>query len=203
MSPGWFDYYTAPKEAWVQIATLAAYNAKPLMLSGADVDICGLGWNCSYTINFTAPGYKCTEVANGADAAVNSLGAQKPPKGLTTDLLLPTGNYSYYTYAFGSEYSGAQMNESWPGGMPVTKPPYPKNLGAWRTEPVIWFGYVTRAGEGEMPKFRNDSRWDEWFVPKVAACENWETDYVVRFNLEGQAQTTEVMSRRFLHKLIK
>ncbi|KAI0155353.1 hypothetical protein GGR57DRAFT_95136 [Xylariaceae sp. FL1272] len=199
--PEWFDYYTSPKESYTTLATLAAYDQKAIMKNGANLEICGAGWNCSYTINFTAPAYRCTEVASGVGSEVRSLGEQKPPKGFTTDLLLPTGNNSYYVYAFGSEYS-AQMKSVRPGGQPTTDPPYPEHMGAWRTEPVIWFGYSAFVGEWPPPDNKQTIGFNESFVPHVVACENWETDYTVKFDIMGADQKTEVMNRTYLHKVI-
>ncbi|KAI1263163.1 hypothetical protein F5Y18DRAFT_131669 [Xylariaceae sp. FL1019] len=201
--PEWFDYYTAPKESYVSLATLAAYDQRTLMKNGANLDICGAGWNCSYTINFTAPAYKCTNVANGVGSEVKNLGDQKPPERFTTDLLMPTGTFSYYVYAFGSEYSGAQMKNTTPGGEPTSPPPYPRDMGAWRTEPVIWFGYSTYEGkEWPPPDDNTTAGWNEAFIPHVIACENWETDYTVKFDIKGADLTTEVTNRTFIHKVI-
>jgi hypothetical protein len=64
--PNFFDYYTSPSQPVQQVAVLSAYLQKEVVRGNAAVDVCGLGWNCSFTIAFTGPGYKCSE-NNGSD----------------------------------------------------------------------------------------------------------------------------------------
>jgi hypothetical protein len=58
--PNFFDYYTGPSQPIQQVATLSAYLQRTVGRENASVDICGAGWNCSFTISFTGPGYKCS-----------------------------------------------------------------------------------------------------------------------------------------------
>ncbi|KAI1630842.1 hypothetical protein F4809DRAFT_654490 [Biscogniauxia mediterranea] len=202
-SPDWFDYYTAASDNFIQIATHAAYIKQPVSKINADVDICGAGWNCTYVVNFTAPAYKCTEVASGVGSEITPLGDHKPPNGFSTDLLLPTGIYSYYAFTGGGEYSNMQMNESYPGGMPKISPPYPQDLGAFRTEPIMWIGYTQLANPDETPPSNKSMPgWEDAFIPKVIACENWEAHYTVRFNLTGGQQITNITERTLLHPVM-
>ncbi|KAI0152659.1 hypothetical protein GGR57DRAFT_469881 [Xylariaceae sp. FL1272] len=201
--PDWFDFYNGPGETYTQLAGYATYSKKPIMRDTPIADICGSGWSCSYTIQFNGPGYNCKEVASGAGSLVQSLGDQKPPEGFTTDLLLPNGDSSYNVYALGAEYSKHQVaGEVSYFGKPLSDPPYPKTLGAWRAEPVIWFGYVMKVADGPLPNNSSVPGWNESFVPKVLACENWETAYTVQFNHTEAGQTIQVKSRQYLHKLI-
>ncbi len=68
--PNFFDYYTSPSQPIQQVATLSAYLQKPVVRGNAAVDVCGLGWNCSFIIHFTGPGYKCLE-NNGSNTRGN------------------------------------------------------------------------------------------------------------------------------------
>ncbi|KAI1074237.1 hypothetical protein F5B20DRAFT_574232 [Whalleya microplaca] len=203
-SPDWYDYWTAPSDKFAQVATHAIYMEDAIAKTGANIDICGPGWNCTYTVNFTAPAYKCSEVANGVGDTVKSIGDQAPPDGFSTKLLLPEGNNSYYAFASGGEYASMQLKDVERGGMPKTKPPFPEDLGAFRTEPVIWVGYSVRVNPDEpAPANRTMPGWDDAFIPKVVACENYEAEYTVRFNLTGGQQFTNVTERKFVRRVIE
>lgn len=202
-SPEWFDYYTAPSDQFIQVASSAAYVGHAVAKTGAGIDICGSGWNCTYTLNFTAPAYKCSELASGVGSEIEPLNGQKPPEGFSTKLLIPEGDYSYYAYTSGGDYSSMQMNDTWPGGIPKTNPPFPETLGAFRTEPVVWIGYSIRANPDEKgPLNKSMPGWNDAYIPKVIACENYETAYTVTFNLAGGQQITNVTERRFLHRVV-
>ncbi len=129
----------------------------------ASVDSCGAGWNCTFHVAFTAPGYKCTELASGVGSQPANLtqqsGVAVPPFG--TDVLLPRGSYAYYAHATGGEYATTQLADLGLGGVPNTPPPYPPHMGAIRTEPVIWVGYVALADPDQEPPIdQSDPRWD-------------------------------------------
>ncbi|KAI1655975.1 hypothetical protein F4813DRAFT_365946 [Daldinia decipiens] len=63
------------------------------------------------------------------------------PDGFSSKLLVPGGDYSYYAYTSGGEYSTRQMKDTSHGGIPNMEPPFPEALGAFRTESVLWIGY--------------------------------------------------------------
>ncbi|KAI1644588.1 uncharacterized protein F4817DRAFT_346189 [Daldinia loculata] len=202
-SPDWFDYYASPSNPLIRVATHAAFMGQAVSKSSINIDICGSGWNCTYTINFTAPAYKCSELASGVGSEIKTLGNQKPPDGLSTKLLVPEGDYSYYAYTSGGEYSTQQMKDTSPGGIPNMEPPFPEALGAFRTEPVIWIGYSVRTNPNEVPPLnRSMPGWSDAFIPKVIGCEHYETDYTVLFNLTGGQQITKVTERKFQHRII-
>ncbi|KAI1333632.1 hypothetical protein F5Y15DRAFT_338359 [Xylariaceae sp. FL0016] len=202
-SPDWFDYYTGASDQFVQVATHAAFMQQPIPQTNANIEICGSGWNCTYVVNFAAPALKCMEVAEGAGSKVQSLGDQRPPDGFSTDLLLPRGSHSYYAYTGGGDYSPTQMNESDIGGMPTVPPPFPKHLGALRTEPVIWVGYAVIVRPDEKPPDNSSMPgWYDAFMPHVLACENHEAEYTVLFNLTGGQQIAKVTGRRFTKTVI-
>ncbi|KAI1211136.1 uncharacterized protein F4807DRAFT_458709 [Annulohypoxylon truncatum] len=202
-SPDWFDYYTGPTNPLIRVATQAAFMGQPIGKTGADIDICGSGWNCSYTINFTAPAYECSELASGVGSKVKSLGMQKPPDGFNTTLLVPEGNYSYYAFTNGGDYASPQMNETGQAGIPKTQPPFPKTLGAFRTEPAIWVGYSVISNPNEAVPLNNSfPNWNGSFVPKVIGCEHYEAHYTVLFNWIGGRQFTNVTERKLLGRVM-
>jgi hypothetical protein len=198
-SPAWFDYYTSYSQPWEQVATVAAYRKQTISQTNVAMDICGPGWNCTYSVKFVAPGYRCEEVASGVGSSVRNLRDHRPPSGFDTDILLPTGNLSYHAFTTGGDYSTSQMAEIEPGGLIAGD--IPETLGAFRTEPLLWIGYSQRVNPGENVT-RGEPGWDEAFIPKVFACEHYETEYEVRFNHTGGQQFTNVTTRDFLRPVI-
>ncbi|KAK6957205.1 hypothetical protein Daesc_002491 [Daldinia eschscholtzii] len=202
-SPDWFDYYDRPSNPLIRVATHATFMGQAVSKSGTSIDICGSSWNCTYTINFTAPAYKCSELASGVGSRIKTLGDQKPPEGFSTKLLVPEGNYSYYAYTSGGEYSDQQMDTG-KGGIPNMEPPFPEALGAFRTEPVIWIGYSVRTNPSDAaPHNRSMPGWSDAFVPKVIGCEHYEADYTVLFNFTGGQQLTNVTELKFIRRIIE
>lgn len=199
-NPDSFDYYTGASQPIEQVATLAAFLKAPVMRDNASAEICSPGWNCTYTIDFVAPGYKCTELASGLNSEVDTLHGLEPPFGV--DDLAPTTNVTYRAHAFEGEYSELQVPAG-AGGVPLEGPPYPENLGALRTEPVVWVGYAAVDDpSADQPGSRDDPRWDTAFTPKILGCEHYETRYEVEFTYNSSLQHTHIKKREFLGRVI-
>jgi len=202
----WFDYYTAPAPTLDQTLNIAAFMGGTVIRKDAQAETCGLGWNCTYEIKFTAPAYKCTQLASGVGAKPVNLtqesGSVAPP--LSPDMLLPKGIFSYVAISEAGEYSVTQMKDVDPGGIPKSRRPDPKNLGAFRTEPVIWVGHAARADPTQpLPENVTRADWGRLYVPRIFACENYESEYTVKFNLnDGGAQSTNVTSLKFLRPVV-
>lgn len=212
-TPEWFDYYTAPNPSFQNTATIGSFLEEAVMRKNAPIETCGSGWNCSFEIQFIAPAYKCTELGSGVDSKVNNLtqqsGSIAPP--FNMDVLLPKGKFTYYAFTSGGEYSTTQMKEVGIGGRPTMNPPFPKHLGAFRTEPIIWLGYVTLAdalskandtNPPSVPSSPSDPAWSTSFVPHMFACENYESNYTVRINYTDAAQSTNVTKVTYLRPVI-
>jgi hypothetical protein len=198
----WFDYYTGPSPNFQQTATLGAFLQEVVARKNASLEVCSSGWNCTFNVEFTAPGYNCTELASGVGSTPVNLtqetGQAEPPFG--TDILLPHGQYSYYAYATGGEYSSTQLKNVGVAGIPnIPNSDLPPHFGALRTEPVIWIGYVVlnTPGLGEAQPNRSDPEWQDAFTPKIFACEHRETHYIATFNYTDGAQSARMSSREF------
>uniref|UniRef100_L2FSB5 Formylmethionine deformylase-like protein n=1 Tax=Colletotrichum fructicola (strain Nara gc5) TaxID=1213859 RepID=L2FSB5_COLFN len=202
--PNFFDYWAGPSDQFEQIATFAAFQHKPVGRDEASHEICGMGYNCTFTINFTGPGYKCTELANGVGSTVKDLrGAKWPSEYFKFSDLAPTGNFTYYAHASEGEYSNPQLNETLGGGVPKTGPPFPPHLGALRTEPILWIGYAEVDNTtATQPNSTADPGWNAAYTPRAFGCEHYETKYEVLFNYTNQIQNTTVKRRDFLQPVI-
>ncbi|KAF6831177.1 hypothetical protein CPLU01_06875 [Colletotrichum plurivorum] len=201
--PGWFDYYTAPSPNFQQTATLGAFFQEVVARKNASVEICTRGWNCTFEVQFTAPGYKCQELAKGVGSQPKNLtqesgGQIQAPFG--TDLLLPKGTFAYYAFTSGGEYSTMQMKDVEIGGIPKMKPPYPPHMGAFRTEPVVWIGHVLTGKKDGDPAARVGDGTN--FVPTIFACEHYETEYTAVFNYTDATQSAYMKSKRFVAPII-
>ncbi|KAF7557560.1 hypothetical protein G7Z17_g578 [Cylindrodendrum hubeiense] len=174
-----FEYWDQPSKALSSIASVVLSSGRAIQRENVSVEICGKGWDCSTTVHFIAPGYNC------------SLGKAEAPFNLSS--LGPTGNYTYQAVTDRGEYARPQirLQDDKAGSLPLKGPPFPKDLGAFRTEPIIWIGYRE---VDDTP--RN-------YTPVIFSCEHWETNYTVDFNYTGGLQTYNVTNRDYMRKIIK
>lgn len=198
---GDFDYWTAIGNQYKFLADKASYFQQAITRKDVGKEICGMSWNCSYVVEFIGPGYKCEELAAGRRSKVKNLGSSEAP--FATDSILPDGLYSYIAVTDQGDYSQQQMRRTTVGGAPLQNRPYPKNLGAFRTEPILWIGYTSLNDPMKTPP-RNDTEegWYDAFTPTIFGCEHYEIRYTVGFNNTSGVQTHEVKRRQFLRKII-
>jgi hypothetical protein len=196
-----FDYWTAPSAQSELVAAQSALTGAVIPRRDVASETCGHGWNCSYTIAFRAPGYKCAELATG-DINEEKLKREGAPDSFNPGELIPMGDYSYVVDTETAEYGPKQMGTMYGGGAPVMEPPYPKHFGAFRTEPVLWIGYSKLKKPGKPPPNRDAPGWDDAFEPVVHRCEHYIIDYQVQFNHTFSEQTTTVLEREYLHPVI-
>jgi hypothetical protein len=81
--PNYFDYWTKSSDQFTSIATKVLYGKGAILRENVSVEVCGAGWNCSTTINFIAPAYKCEELARGNDKEIKKLGGNEAPFNLS------------------------------------------------------------------------------------------------------------------------
>ncbi|KAF9880521.1 hypothetical protein CkaCkLH20_01563 [Colletotrichum karsti] len=199
--PNYFDYYAASSDQFDEVATTALLLKKPVERSNAASQICGLGFNCTFTINFTAPGYKCQEVANGLGTDLKEVNGEVPP--FNTSSIVPYGNFSYRVDATRGEYLNPQINETLSGGVPKRPGPWHRSFGALRTEPVLWVGYAHVDNTSEpQPENSSVPGWDTAYTPKIFTCVLYETKYEVEFNYINLVQATTIKNRTYLDPVI-
>ena len=196
-----FDYWFGPSIQWdARTAMRVALANEPLVRKESGIEICSQGWNCSYVLHFVAPGYRCQELASGVNSSVRNLGDAIPP--FNTSVLAPMGNLTYYAKNTIGDYDNPQIISS-PGGRPKQKPPYPKNLEAFRTEPIMWIGYCTVDDYSKpQPLEHGKGDWYKAYTPVVIGCEHWEVNYTVQFDWVGETQSHKVLKREYLRKVV-
>ncbi|KAF5229354.1 hypothetical protein FAUST_10476 [Fusarium austroamericanum] len=199
--PSEFDYWTGSSQQWHgMIASRVVLSNEPLIRKETSQEVCSARWNCSYVLSFIAPGYKCEELASGVNSEVRNLGQATPP--FNTSVLAPLGNKTYYAKTDLGEYRDPQILSSI-GGRPKQKPPYPKNLGAFRAEPIIWIGYCTVKDYSKpQPAEPGKGDWYEAYTPVIIGCEHYEINYTIRFDYVGGVQSQKILHRDYLRKVV-
>lgn len=197
---GWLDYYHSPTDSLEQLAMIALFQDHPAASPNASVKACGYGWDCSFTVKFTAPGYKCDDIIAGKGNISDSTDSKVP---FNTSILLPEGDYSFLALTKLGDYADHQLKEVSPGGMPLTDPPWPVHLGVFRTEPILWIGYSsTLLPSEQLPTNRTVPGWNDSFTPNIIRCENYETEYTVNFEYVNGFENVQVMDRRYVAPIL-
>jgi hypothetical protein len=116
-----------------------------------------------------------------------------------TSILIPEGIYGYIAKPFLGEYAVPQI-VAYGGGIPNATD-IPDNLGAFRTEPLIWIGYSVNTRK-PLPPGDPHANWTYEYIPKVFSCEHWETNYTVQLNYIAGQQKATVTNKTFMSKII-
>jgi hypothetical protein len=189
-----FDYYTSSSSPLDQTSKLSALLQRTVEPTNASLDICGVGWNCSYTISFIAPGYQCLD------------GTKDPNNPFDASWLVPEGDSSYLVHATLGEYQIPQMANLTGSGVPSSDPPYPEHLGVFRMEPVIYAGFSEQIDSTKpLPsnKSSDPDAWNKAFSTSIYACVHHETNYTIQFNYtSGGSLSTKLLGQQFLDKII-
>lgn len=195
-----FDYWIARSAQFGAIADKAFTGNQAVPRDNAAEDICGSGWNCSTVIQFIGPGYQCKSVTPKQGVLIDEFSGVKAPFNMSE--LAPLGNHTYFAMTQEGEY-GAQIPSEQEKGIPIQPPPYPKDLGAFRAEPIIWLGYTTvKDITATQPNENGAPGWDDAYTPAVLACEHYVTNYTVNLTYTGGLQTYEVTHRDYMYKVI-
>jgi hypothetical protein len=194
-----FDYWTGTSDPAEVVAAQSALTGGVIPRRDVALETCGAGWNCSYEISFKAPGYKCSELARGQKLDEDGLKQQGVP--FNAGELAPNGDWAYIAETNVGEYVNEQVDVL-DGGVPNMTAPYPKHLGAFRTEPVLWIGHSIPTRPGKPPENRTVPGWDTGYEAVVFSCEHYLTNYTVLFNHTFSGQTTTVTRRDYLHPII-
>lgn len=169
---GWFDYYDQPSKNARRLAVTTVYLKRPAERPRASFDACGRGWNCTYAFNFTGPGYKCEEVANGNASIAKSMGAP-----FDTSILAPYGSLVYNAAVDTADYSRPQLGTK-DNGTPQEGPPYPELLGVFQSEPELWIGYSKKTSTPYKASDPLAKKWGYIHEPHVFRCTSYHTKYV-------------------------
>jgi hypothetical protein len=198
-TPGWFDYWDQPSKNALRLSVMSVYSNKPVERDDAATSACGAGWNCSYSISFTGPGYQCSEIASGVganDSVLQLIGAP-----FNTSSLVPAGINIYQAVVDNGDYTDPQLPLD-SKGQPIEGPPWPEDLGAFKTEPKLWIGYTVDSSQPLPSDSPFASRWKTIKTPKIFTCDHYETQYSVQFNYSEGRQSATVTNRTFLNPII-
>lgn len=185
--PGYFDYYDQPSKIARRLAFSSAYLKKAQPREKAATEFCGTGWNCTFPINFIAPGYKCDDVSDSV----------LPDAPFGIEQIAPQGDFIYHAEVDQGEYTRPQA----PTTDGVPDPGYPASLGVFESEPVLWIGYA----ENMSTKYPEDSQYAQKWVwvhePKMFKCVMHHTNYTFEMRYRP-TQNTTLKQRDFLYPVV-
>lgn len=127
------------------------------------VSPCPPGSNCTYSVTFTAPSYKCEER--------DEFGGQTT---LKKSQLAPYGDLVYISYSSPEEDELGR-----PLDWNTTDPSY-DNTGTWTQEPSLWFGYAWNTSipaTADDAKLWNTSVWRYRMTQHVLECTLYNSTY--------------------------
>jgi hypothetical protein len=187
-TPANFDYYDQPSSETQNLLWKNIYSSPGDILNSTFNQettrqrSCGGNFNCTYSISFLGPGYKCEDVTN-------------IPGGLfETSVLVPEGDHIYYADVDTGDYKRPQFEnlKAGPGGLPEGE--MPDHVGDLRFEPELWLGYSFNSSE----RIPHDSplamNWTHRYEQHVIRCIHYETRYTVNFNFTGHVCETQFSS---------
>lgn len=136
---------------------------------------CGGNYNCTYTISFVGPGYKCQNVTNQPGGLIN------------TSIIVPRGLDVYHADVDTGDYANPQFTDlrSGPGGILIGD--IPDHAGDFRFEPELWIGWSYNTSQWLLPNSSFAKNWTHVYEPHIGRCIHYETNYTVEFNFIGQS----------------
>ncbi|KAJ4301677.1 hypothetical protein N0V90_003770 [Kalmusia sp. IMI 367209] len=191
---GYFDYYDRPSQNAKRLAFASMYLKEAPVGVNASINSCGDRFNCTYEINFEAPGYKCDLVADS-----NHPDAGDAPFGL--DMLAPQREYIYYAVVDQGDYKMPQT-QTGQYGIPIHEP-YPESLGVFDAEPILWIGYAIKTTE--TYKADDPQKYRDWGVvhePKIYKCVAYNTNYTFELTYTDTRQEYKRKQRDFLKPIV-
>jgi hypothetical protein len=192
---GWFDYFDQPSKNAQRLVVTSAYLRKPSVHPDAQEANCGKGWNCTYTIDFDGPGYKCDEIANSSQQV-----QLDDPMPINMSQIAPEGDFVYKASLDLDDYVRPQIDSI--DGHPKQKSPYPAELGVFTSEPVIWIGYAINTSIPYEDDSRFREKWGNVHEPKIIKCVLHHTKYSFDMDFKARAQVAKRKSREFGDTLI-
>ncbi|KAH7397453.1 hypothetical protein BKA66DRAFT_454381 [Pyrenochaeta sp. MPI-SDFR-AT-0127] len=186
--PGWFDYYDQPsvearRHVWKNI-----FSSPLEILNGAfDQEIarrksCGGAYNCTYSISFIVPGYKCEDVTDTPGGLFNK------------SVLVPEGENIYYADVQTGDYQRQQFDKFVDGSVGVPIGDIPAHAGDFRFEPEVWIGYAFNTSERLPSNSPFAKNWTHTYEQHIARCILHEARYALEFNFTGPACQINISS---------
>jgi hypothetical protein len=177
--PGWFDFFDVASSVTRSLFWQSIYStSKNVMDNTFDQEVaryrfCGGNYNCTYTISFLGPGYKCQDVTDQPGGLFN------------TSVLVPEGLNYYHADVDTGDYAHPQFENMESNGIPIGD--IPDHVGDFRFEPELWIGWSYRTNKSlpaDSPLFQP---WVFEYEQHIGRCIHYETNYTVDFNFTGRS----------------
>lgn len=151
-------FYNSPSMDHMKMFQLSMLSSSPLQPDNP----CPADTNCTYSVSFDAPSYKCEEKDDFGGPRTYNL----------TDMA-PYGNLLYASYSSEEEdYVGRPLN--WNRTDPNNE------TGVFRTEPSFWLGWVINTSIPATPDDAdrwNITKWRYKLVPHAMECVLYNSTY--------------------------
>src|SRR5690242_2113136 len=187
LQEGYFDYYDQPSKIARRLAFSSAYLKKAQPRERAAAQFCGTGYNCTYPINFVAPGYKCDDMSDAVPSGAP----------FTIDQIAPQGDFIYHAEVDQGEYKRPQA----PTTEGVPDPGYPASLGTFEDEPALWIGYAEKTSTKYPGNSTYAQKWEWVHQPKIFKCVMYHTNYTFEMRYRP-IQNATLLQRDFLFPVI-
>ncbi|KAI8721763.1 hypothetical protein NCS52_00318800 [Fusarium sp. LHS14.1] len=197
-------YYDRPDTQVQILADASSVLRRPVTYDNSSLETCARGWNCTVRVEMTGPGYKCTELGSGVGSEARNLSQQSgeiSPPFPFNEVLLPIDDLSYLGETREGDYSRPRTSEFDADGFP--EDPKPRNFGSFRTEPVVWIGYVKTAKGVKRPLDPQKAmQGEDTLIPALMACEYYETNYTLDYQYVDGLQSIKVVERTPLSPVV-
>ncbi|KAJ4986261.1 hypothetical protein SVAN01_08196 [Stagonosporopsis vannaccii] len=187
LQDGYFDYYDQPSKIARRLAFSSAYLKQAQPRQRAAAQFCGTGYNCTYPINFVAPGYKCEDVSD-------AMPSEAP---FAIERIAPQGDFIYQAEVDQGEYKRPQA----PTTEGIPDPGYPASLGVFENEPVLWIGYAENSSSKYPENSTYAQKWGWVHQPKIFKCTMYHTNYTFEMRYRP-TQNATLKQRDFLFPVI-
>lgn len=173
-----YDWYDQPSFNTDRLITLFAFSQDMPTEKGSPC----AGWNCTYTMSFTAPYYNCSETPFLNDSSkvpfnLSNFAPYSKPSPLINEINALWEGRQNYVY---------QMNLG-PGEEEFKTEPNAQSekftgQGTFRYEPKIWFAVSVNTTEKNPDP---DPRWPFKMVPTAYVCTHQKANYTVKSYWKG------------------
>lgn len=166
------DYFDQPSHNAIRLVTLTTLRHTYISMKSPCV-----GYNCTWTINFLAPWYNCSNLT------VEQFNDEKPPDvNYTYEQLAPEGETIFFGFNDYPEYLKPQPNYN---GSELTV------QGIFAKEPRLWFGYSINTTHPAADESIKD-KWGCDLERRLVRCELQKANYTIDFSYINNRQSNVV-----------
>lgn len=141
---------------------------------------CPVNSNCTFSVSFSAPSYKCEERDEFGDTSL-----------FKKSDLVPYGDLIYVSYSSTDE-DADEDDAGRPTDWDTVNPN--NDTGVWKEEPTLWIGYIwntTKTATAENATQWNTTTWATRYTPHVIACSMHNATYHITLSFLDNMQAID------------